>query len=72
LEDIGRELDRDKREMMWHQLQTIYAEELPAIPLYYRADPHIWPTWLKGVTPTGHLNSSAYGVETWRAERVSN
>ena len=72
LEDIGRELDRDKREMMWHQLQTIYAEELPAIPLYYRADPHIWPTWLKGVTPTGHLNSSAYGVETWRAERASN
>ena len=72
LEDIGRELDREKREMMWHQLQTIYAEDLPAIPLYYRADPHIWPTWLKGVTPTGHLNSSAYGVETWRAERASN
>jgi peptide/nickel transport system substrate-binding protein len=72
LEDIGRELDRDKREKMWHELQTLYAEELPAIPLYFRADPHIWPKWLKGVTPTGHQNSSAYGVETWRAEEVSN
>ena len=72
LEDIGRELDRGKREKMWHELQTIYAEELPAIPLYFRANPHIWPTWLTGVTPTGHMNSSAYGVETWRAERASN
>ncbi|MGI9417856.1 MAG: peptide ABC transporter substrate-binding protein, partial [Geminicoccaceae bacterium] len=68
LDDIERELDRDKREAMWHELQTIYAEELPAIPLYFRADAHIWPTWLKGVVPTGHLNSSAMAVETWYAE----
>ncbi|MGI9419950.1 MAG: peptide ABC transporter substrate-binding protein [Geminicoccaceae bacterium] len=72
IDDIERELDRDKREKMWHELQTIYAEELPAIPLYFRADAHIWPHWLKGVTPTGHLNSSAYAVETWRAEDGSN
>ncbi|MGI9500672.1 MAG: peptide ABC transporter substrate-binding protein, partial [Geminicoccaceae bacterium] len=72
LEDIGRQLDRDKREAMWHELQTIYAEELPAIPLYFRANPHIWPKWLKGVVPTGHLDSSALGVEFWRAEAASN
>jgi peptide/nickel transport system substrate-binding protein len=68
LDDIERELDREKRKNMWWNLQTIYAEDLPVIPLYFRADAHIWPTWLKGVVPTGHLNSSAYGVETWRAE----
>ncbi|MEZ5931338.1 MAG: peptide ABC transporter substrate-binding protein [Alphaproteobacteria bacterium] len=72
LEDIERELDREKREQMWHELQTIYAEDLPAIPLYFRADAHIWPKWLKGVVPTGHLNSSANAVETWYAEDVPN
>ncbi len=68
LDDIELELDREKRLAMWHELQTVYAEELPAIPLYFRANPHIWPLWLKGVVPTGHQNSSALGVENWYAE----
>ena len=72
IDAIERELDREKRETMWHELQTLYAEDLPAIPLYFRADPHIWPTWLKGVKPTGHLGSSALGVETWYAEDAVN
>ncbi|MEM9625833.1 MAG: peptide ABC transporter substrate-binding protein [Pseudomonadota bacterium] len=72
IDGIERELDREKREAMWHELQTLYAEDLPAIPLYFRANPHIWPTWLKGIVPTGHLGSSALGVETWYAEDAVN
>lgn len=72
IDDIERELDREKREAMWHELQTLYAEDLPAIPLYFRANPHIWPKWLKGVVPTGHLGSSALGVEHWYAEDAVN
>jgi len=72
LDDIELELDREKREEMWHELQTIYAEELPAIPLYFRANPHIWPKWLKGVVPTGHMDQSALAVENWRAEDGAN
>ena len=34
---------------LWHELQRIYAEELPALPLFFRADAHIWPKWLQGV-----------------------
>ena len=33
LEDIELELDRDKRAVLWHRLQKIYAEELPVLPL---------------------------------------
>ena len=33
---------------MWHRLQQIYAEDLPALPLYFRANPHVWPLWLEG------------------------
>ena len=64
---IPEELDRDERRAMWRRLQTIYAEDLPAIPLWFRADAHVWPTWLEGVRPTGHLNPSTLWAEAWRA-----
>lgn len=67
IERIEVELDRDKRGALWRRLQHIYAEELPAIPLYFRANPYILPKWLKGVTPTGHQYPSTLWIETWRA-----
>lgn len=64
---IPEELDRDERFAMWRRLQQIYADDLPAIPLWFRADAHVWPTWLEGVRPTGHLNPSTLWAEEWRA-----
>jgi peptide/nickel transport system substrate-binding protein len=69
LEAIEVELDRDRRKKMWHRLQEIYAEELPVLPLHFRSEVHIWPPWLEGVTPTGHLNPSTLWVEEWRARK---
>ncbi|MEO5374583.1 MAG: peptide ABC transporter substrate-binding protein [Alphaproteobacteria bacterium] len=69
IDRIEVELDRDKRKDLWRRLQQIYADDLPALPLYFRADPFILPRWLKGVTPTGHEDPSTLWVETWRAER---
>jgi peptide/nickel transport system substrate-binding protein len=66
LEAIPIELDRDRRRALWQRLQAIYAEELPAIPLWFRADAHVWPQWLDGVRPTGHLAPSSLWVEEWR------
>lgn len=66
IDDIERELDREKRRAMWQRIQEIYALELPVLPLYFRADVHIWPLWLEGVTLTGHLNPSTLWVEDWR------
>ena len=66
LDAIPIELDREKRRLLWHRLQAIYAEELPAIPLWFRADAHVWPLWLENVRPTGHLNPSSMWVEEWR------
>jgi peptide/nickel transport system substrate-binding protein len=67
LDDLERELDRERRRAMWQRVQEIYAEELPALPLYFRSDVHIWPPWLEGVTPTGHQYGSTLWVEHWRA-----
>jgi peptide/nickel transport system substrate-binding protein len=68
LDEIEVELDRDKRQALWHELQRIYAEDLPALPLFFRADAHVWPTWLRGVEPTGHMAPVTLWVEQWRAD----
>jgi peptide/nickel transport system substrate-binding protein len=69
LDAIEGELDREKRKPLWHELQRLYAEELPALPLFFRADPHIWPKWLEGVEPTGHMAPVTLWVENWRDAR---
>ncbi|MGJ3260900.1 MAG: peptide ABC transporter substrate-binding protein [Rhodospirillales bacterium] len=66
LEKIELELDQDKRKAMWSKLQEIYATELPALPLYFRANSFILPKWLKGVAPTGHQFPTTLWVEDWR------
>jgi peptide/nickel transport system substrate-binding protein len=68
IDAIEIELDRDKRKAMWAQVQEIYATDLPALPLYFRSQAFIFPKWLKGVTPTGHMGLSTLWVEDWRVE----
>ena len=68
IDGIEVELDREKRRAMWYRLQAIYLEKLPVLPLYFRANPFIFPKWLKGIVPTGHQYSSTLWVEDWRVE----
>jgi peptide/nickel transport system substrate-binding protein len=67
MDAIETELDRPKRAALWHRLEALYAEQLPALPLYFRADPFILPKWLVGVTPTGNEYPSTLWVQDWRA-----
>ena len=66
IDAIEIELDKQQRGELWKELQAIYAQELPAIPLYFRANAHIWPKWLQNVTPTGHLAPVTLHVEDWQ------
>ena len=65
---IEVELDAERRRARWAELQALYAEDLPALPLYFRANAYIRPKWLAGVRPTGHQFSSTMWVEEWRRE----
>ncbi len=65
IEAINLELDRARRKELWQRLQEIYAEEVPVIPLYWRANAYILPKWLKGVRPTGQQASSTLWIEDW-------
>lgn len=63
------ELDRDRRKALWAEIQRVYATELPAIPLYFRAEPYILPKWLSGVHPTGHKYSTTNWIEDWQVTK---
>ncbi len=65
IDAIEVELDPRKRKELWSRLQHLYARDLPALPLYFRSNPHIWPRWLEGVVTTGHQAPTTLWVEYW-------
>jgi len=66
LDAIETETNRPRRKTLWRELQQLYAEDLPALPLYFRADSYILPKGMSGLAPTGHQDPSPYWVEQWR------
>jgi peptide/nickel transport system substrate-binding protein len=68
LDAAERELDVDKRRQLFGDIQRLYVDDLPALPLFFRVDPFVIPKPLKGVVPTGTLNSSTLWIEQWRWE----
>lgn len=69
IDRIEVELDRDRRKVLWAELQAIYARDLPALPLYFRTQSFVLPKWLSGVRPTGHQFPSTMWVEEWTVSR---
>jgi peptide/nickel transport system substrate-binding protein len=65
IDQIELELDFNKRIPLWHELQKIYATDLPALPLYHGESGFIFPKWLKGIRPTGHMYPSSLWAEQW-------
>lgn len=68
IEAAETELDPAKRVAAWTEMQHIYIEQLPALPLFFRAEAHVVPKWLKGYRPTGHVDYSSDWAEDWHAE----
>ena len=68
IDAMERALDFAARKPLWADMQRIYADQLPVLPLYFGADAHVLPLWLRGVTPTGTNAPSSLWAETWRAD----
>jgi peptide/nickel transport system substrate-binding protein len=68
IDETEVELDRERRRALWFRIQRIYAEELPVLPLYFRADAFITPRWLVGIEPTGHQYPTTLWVENWHEQ----
>jgi peptide/nickel transport system substrate-binding protein len=65
---IERELDKEKRRALWKRYQEIYAEDLPALPMFFGTIGFVMPLWLEGVRPTGHSATSTLWIEEWKAK----
>jgi peptide/nickel transport system substrate-binding protein len=63
------ELDPDKQMPIWADMQRVYAEQLPQLPLYFRAELHVVPKWLTGYVITGHgRGDTSFWAENWRGQ----
>jgi peptide/nickel transport system substrate-binding protein len=65
IDDIKRELDPAKRKPLWAEMQKIYTEEVPVLPLFFRTDVYVVPKWLTGVLRPGQKPSAYFDQETW-------
>ena len=65
IDDLDVVCEPSRNLWLWGDLQRLYAEELPALPLYYRADSFFVPRWLKGIVPTGHQYPTTLWIENW-------
>ena len=59
------DLDPSKVKPVWADMQKIYADQVPVLPLFFRAEQYVLPKWLKGFTPTGHGDYSSLWAENW-------
>jgi peptide/nickel transport system substrate-binding protein len=65
IERAATELDPAKQKPIWAEMQRVYAEQLPVLPLFFRAEAHVVPKWLKGYAPTGHNGYASQWAEYW-------
>ena len=52
----------------WAKMQEIYADQLPALPLFIMAIPGVIPKWLKGYGPSGTGQPFSQRAEEWHPE----
>ncbi len=65
---VEGELDPVKAKAIWAAMQRIYAEQLPVLPLFFRADPHITPKWLLNYQPLGNGYYVGIFAEGWASQ----
>jgi len=65
IDQVQTELDPEKRKPLWIEMQKIYTDELPVLPLFFRTTVFVVPKWLSGILIPGHLPQESQEVETW-------
>lgn len=64
-EDLDVEFSSAKRREIAFKILKAYTEEVPVIPLYYRADVSVVPPTLQNYRATGHQYSETNEIEKW-------
>ncbi len=62
------DLDAAKQKAAWSDMQHIYADQLPALPMFISAIPQATPKWLQGFAPSGTGQPFTQQAELWHSE----
>lgn len=65
IDKLELELDAKKRAEIGKKLLSIYATDIPVLPLYYRANNTVIPAGMKNYRLSGHLFYETLNVEDW-------
>ncbi len=65
---VESELDPAKAKQDWSTMQRIYVEQVPVLPLFFRAEPHVVPKWLAGYQPLGNGYYVGIFAENWKPQ----
>lgn len=65
LKTASGELDPKKRAALGQEVEEILAEELPALPLFFRVDVSVRDKRLQGWKPTGTLQPVTWNAHEW-------
>ena len=65
LRDVTHVIDEPRRKAMMRRVQEIFADELPAIPMYFRPVISVSVPALKGMSPTGTQTPVSWNAWTW-------
>ncbi len=66
IEQAGLELDDVKRAALLRDAERLWADGLPAIPLYFRAEVSITRKGFDGWRPTGTLTPVTWNAQSWK------
>jgi len=64
-EDLDQEFDPQKRIKIIHQIVKYYTEEVPAIPLYFKADISVTPKNMRNYRLPGTYHDATNHAEKW-------
>ena len=60
-----KELELDKRIKIAHQVEELFVEDLPSLPLFFRVDVSVTKKGLSGWSPTGTLQPVTWNAQKW-------
>ena len=62
------ELDPVKRKALWADMQRLYLQDLPALPMFITTTGFVMPKWLHGYGPSGTGQAWTQNAEEWRGD----
>lgn len=65
LSSASFELDEKKRQRIGQEFEVLFAEELPALPLFFRVEVSVTKKGLKNWRPTGMLEPVSWNAYQW-------